>query len=288
LDEFCDYEGSDYKERFWTSERRYEDLVERRAIRCLLPSQGRALVELGAGFGRLADLYGGYEKVFLVDYSRSLLAQARQRLGNDERFTYVASDIRRLPLATGAFEAAVTVRVLHHIRNIAPAIQEASRILMPSGVYVLEFANKRNMKAIARYVLRAQSWDPFAREPVEFVHLNFNFHPADIHERLVAVGLTIEAEKAVSIFRWQPLKRALGARRLAKLESVVQPVASLLPLSPSVILRARREAQLTAHPGHYLACPDCRGPLNMEATRVTCPECDRSWPQQDGILDFRG
>ena len=54
----CDYEGSDYRERFWEqADRGYEDAAERLAIRRLLPANGRRLAEIGAGFGRLVDEY---------------------------------------------------------------------------------------------------------------------------------------------------------------------------------------------------------------------------------------
>ncbi len=43
-----------------------------------------------AGFGRLADLYRGYEQVVLFDYSRTLLEEAAERWGDDERFVFVS------------------------------------------------------------------------------------------------------------------------------------------------------------------------------------------------------
>jgi hypothetical protein len=52
----CDYEGSDYHARFWESgERDYEDRAERVALRRLMPPAGATLIEVGAGYGRLAD-----------------------------------------------------------------------------------------------------------------------------------------------------------------------------------------------------------------------------------------
>src|SRR3970040_2905310 len=49
----CDYEGSDYQQRFWDqADRRYEDQVEAIAIRSLLPKSGKLLLEGGAGAGR--------------------------------------------------------------------------------------------------------------------------------------------------------------------------------------------------------------------------------------------
>ena len=42
---------------------------------------------------------GGYDQVIVLDYSRTMLQQAQQRLGTGGRYVYVAADIYRLPLA---------------------------------------------------------------------------------------------------------------------------------------------------------------------------------------------
>ena len=65
----CNYEGSRYSTEFWDTSRAYEDAVERVAMRALLPPTGRTLIEIGAGFGRLADLYAGYDTVVIFDYA---------------------------------------------------------------------------------------------------------------------------------------------------------------------------------------------------------------------------
>ena len=80
--DICDYEGSTYRTDFWEGRgREYEDLAERIALGRLLPPDGARLVEIGAGFGRLVDLYDGYQEVVLLDYSKSMLRQAQERLG---------------------------------------------------------------------------------------------------------------------------------------------------------------------------------------------------------------
>ncbi len=79
----CDYEGSRYSSEFWTQARTYEDAVERIALQALLPPKGKTLIEIGAGFGRLAELYAGYDTVVLMDYAHTQLAQAVERLGTD-------------------------------------------------------------------------------------------------------------------------------------------------------------------------------------------------------------
>ena len=144
-------------------------------------------MEIGAGFGRLADLYDGYRQVVLLDYAKSGLKEAQERLGRDGRFVYVAANLYHLPLAPGSMDTALTVRVLHHVADIPAALNQIAAILRPSGSFVLEFANKRNIKAIARYLLRRQDWSPFAPEPYEFVSLNYDFNPG-VDERGVGAG----------------------------------------------------------------------------------------------------
>ena len=72
----CNYEGSRYSTEFWTEDRAYEDAVERIALRALLPPSGRNIMEIGAGFGRLVDLYTQYNTVVIFDYARTQLEQA--------------------------------------------------------------------------------------------------------------------------------------------------------------------------------------------------------------------
>jgi hypothetical protein len=49
-----------------------------------------------------------------------------------------------------------------------------------------------NLKAILRYLLGKQTWSPFTLEPVEFVELNFDFHPKAIRKWLGGLGFSIE------------------------------------------------------------------------------------------------
>ncbi len=186
----CSYEGSDYQERFWDQgDRAYEDRVEAIALRRLLPAGGTRLLELGAGAGRNTPRYTGFEQVVLVDYSRTQLEQAQQRLGTGRRYIYVAADIYRLPFAPSAFPVATMIRTLHHMAEPQAALRQVRRSLAAGGAFVLEFANKRNLKSIARWVLRRQTWSPFDRAPVEFAELNFDFHPQAVADWLRAAEL---------------------------------------------------------------------------------------------------
>jgi len=286
----CDYEGSLYRTDFWEGQgREYEDLAERIALRKLLPPAGARLMEIGAGFGRLVDLYDGYRQVVLLDYSKSMLRQAQARLGRCGRYIYVVADLYGTPFVDSLFDTTVTVRVLHHVQNIPAAFQEIQRVLKPGGVYVLEYANKRHLKAILRYLLGRQSGSPFAPEPYEFVELNYDFHPAWMQARLREAGFAIGRELAVSSFRLPLLKRLISPRLLAALDGLLQGPTAPLKLAPSVFVRARVEKEGVQAEGRgFFRCPSChRTDLIETEEALTCQGCGLRWAIDDGIYDFK-
>lgn len=285
----CDYEGTSYRARFWEGKgREYEDLAERIAIRKLLPPRGDRLVEVGAGFGRLADLYQGYDQIILLDYAVSGLREAQTRLGRSSRYLYIAADLYNLPLASGVCDTVVTVRVLHHVVEVPAALQEVASVLRPGGAYLLEYANKRNLKAIARYFLRRQSWSPFTLEPYEFARLNFDFHPQWMAQALHRAGFCVEAGLAVSHFRAPIFKQIIPPRALAAMDGAIQGIGAAWKLTPSVFLRARVTGQATISQGGLFRCPACKGPVLHETSEaLTCAECGAVWGIDDGIYNFK-
>lgn len=286
----CDYEGSTYRIDFWEGQgREYEDAAERLALRRLLPPTGGRLLDLGAGFGRLASLYEGYEDVILLDYSRSQLEYARERLG-DGRYVYVAGDLYHLPIADGAVDTAVMVRVLHHLVDVPAAFGQVRRVLRGGGTFVLEFANKRHLKNIFRHLL-GRGPNPFDPTPYEFADLHYDFHPTWVLECLREAGFVPGRQAAVSFFRLPALKRAVPASALARVDALLQPL--LAPLSPApsqfVCSRAEGGAASTLPPrGRLFRCPDCGyAPLVDGHQAVECPSCGRSFPIINGVYVFK-
>jgi SAM-dependent methyltransferase len=281
----CDYEGYDYKGVFWAG-RDYEDAVERIALQKLLPRRGERLVEIGAAYGRLGDIYGGYERVILLDPAKSQLREAQQRLGADGRFLFVVGDIYRLPLASDSLEVALTVRVLHHLTDVAAAFGEIQRILRPEGRYILEYANKRNLKEVLRHVVGRSSSKPFSAEPVEYVPLHFNFHPSYIEQLLRDAHFTLERGLAVSSLRLGLLKRVVPHSWLIRADGALQSPTASLKLAPSMFLLARADKK-GQDSERLFRCPAC-GNEELEETpsALRCGVCGRSWLLEDGIYDF--
>jgi ubiquinone/menaquinone biosynthesis C-methylase UbiE len=283
------YEGSDYQDSFWEKGgRQYEDLTEAIALKRLLPKSGRLMLELGAGAGRNTPRYAQYERVVLMDYSRTQLEQAIQRLGSAQRYVYVAADVYKLPFTAGLFDGATMIRVLHHMAEPQLALQSIRRVLAQGATFILEFANKRNLKAIVRYLLRKQEWNPFDRQPVEFTKLNYDFHPKTIRSWLRACEFAIQEQLTVSHFRAGFLKRHIPPKSLAAVDGMLQWTGAFAQYTPSVFTRAVMLGEAPAvKPGAFFQCPQCGCDLTEEKQDIKCPQCGRVWQFRDGIYDFR-
>jgi ubiquinone/menaquinone biosynthesis C-methylase UbiE len=228
-----------YRDVFWRT-RDYEDLCDRIAIRALLPPSGGRLIEVGAGFGRLVDEYRGYRSVVLFDSSPELLGAGRERLGSDPRLEFVQGDANAMPFPDESFDALLCVRVVHHFVDPARAFAEFARVLRSGGVLVLEFANKRHLKAMLRFALRRQDWSPFSSESYEYQPLHFDRSPGEVRRLLREAGFRLGPARSASLFRVAALKRRVPARVLAAIERPFQAPLGRLAIGPSVYQRARR------------------------------------------------
>lgn len=286
----CNYEGSNYQQVFWErGERQYEDQVEAIAIRRLLNQPGEYLLEIGAGAGRNTPRYRTYQRIVLLDYSISQLEQAQARLGQNQRYLYVAGDAYHLPFVPGLFDAATMIRTLHHLADPQLALQQVRRVLKNGGLFLLEYANKQNLKAILRYWFGRQEWNPFDPTPIEFAELNFDFHPKAIRRWLAENDLQLIRQLTVSHFRLGFLKRTIPLKVLVTLDSLAQLTGNWWQLSPSVFALAQAgQTQKSAPLNGFFACPQCQGEQFHELpTQMECLTCGRQWEIRNGIYVFR-
>jgi SAM-dependent methyltransferase len=232
-----------YRDAFWAS-RAYEDLCDRLALRALLPATGQQLLDVGAGFGRLADEYGGFGHVTLVDASPAMIGAARERIGSDPRFTIVQADAGHLPVASASMDVVVAVRLILHVRNPEVVFAEVARVLRPGGLFVLEFPNRRHLLARLRYLARRQAWSPDDADPHEYREGHFSHQPATVVRQLRGAGLAPASRRAVSLFRSARLKSLVPARSLARLEAPLQAPLGRLAPSPSLYIASRKRGQL--------------------------------------------
>jgi len=289
----CNYEGSDYQKSFWDQGgREYEDRTEAIALKRLLPKSGHLMLELGAGAGRNTPRYAGFERIVLLDYSTTQLQQAQERLRTSERYIFVAADVYRLPFVDGLFDGATMIRTLHHMADAPKALGQIRNALQPGATFILEFASKLNLKAILRYLLGRQDWSPFTPEPVEFVALNFDFHPKAVRNWLQELGFHIEKTLTVSHFRIGLLKRLVPTGILVALDSLAQWTGSLWQLTPSVFVKAglggERSGAVPKDVIRWFKCPSCgKSSFESQKERLECLSCGSQWAVKDGIYDFR-
>lgn len=299
----CDYEGSNYRTEFWEGQgRNYEDRVERVALQRLLTESGQRFLEIGAGFGRLTDEYTSFRQIVLLDYSFSHLLDAKNRLGSmGDRYVFVAADAYRMPFRPGIFDGASMIRTIHHMSDVPAALSQVRQVLAPDGVFILEHANKRNLKAMVRYALGRQDWNPYHRKPVEFVELNFDFHPDYIRDMLRATGFSIKRRLPVSFFRLARLKSMLPTGILVNADSILQHTGLLI--TPSVFVKAiatgGRETvpfgqfapDNTNIPMHdvdaLFAEPETGAPLEREGNYMISRQTGARYEIREGIYDFK-
>ncbi len=240
----CDYSDTDYAQ-FWAGgDRIYEDQSERNALRRLTADMSGTCLEIGAGYGRLVNEYARQcSQVLLTDYAEPLLVQAQRRiwqLGLDN-VTCMRLNLYELQRCGRQFDNAICIRVMHHVEAVPDFFRQVNLTLHDGGAFILEYANKRNLLEILRWLFHRPNIGPFDRQPSERKdNVYYNFHPAYIADMLRQNGFEIEQELSVSIFRSRCLKRLLPQHLLSGLDRLLQRPLGPLHLSPSVFLLARK------------------------------------------------
>jgi ubiquinone/menaquinone biosynthesis C-methylase UbiE/DNA-binding transcriptional ArsR family regulator len=104
----------------------------------------RALLDLGAGTGRMLQLFAGRaQRLVGVDASPAMLQVARANLAraNIRGAELRQGDIYALPVERNAFDLVVIHQVLHFLDDPARALREAAAALSPGGrVIIVDFA----------------------------------------------------------------------------------------------------------------------------------------------------
>ena len=284
----CDYQGSQYRTEFWEGKGRdYEDRVERIALRKLLPEKGKRLLEIGAGFGRLTGEYEAFDQVVLVDYSFSQLRYAQEMYGTSGKYIYVAADAYHLPFRPGTFDAATMIRVIHHMSDVPRALGQVRKALVTNGVFVLEYANKRHAKSLIRYALGKQNWNPNTLDPVEFVELNFDYHPVYMRGALQKAGFQMKRSIPVSFFRIDAIKSRVSTDVLANLDGLLQMTG--LHYTPSVFTRnvATGVSSNNLTTENLFVSPENGDELVREGDVLRCPRTGTRWSIREGSFDFK-
>lgn len=305
-----DYDsGFDYCD-FWGN-RDYESWVEARALRRLLPRLGHVdwFADFGGGFGRNAVHYQNVcQHAILVDYSVTQLTRAAEFLAPDiqaGRIHLIRADLARLPLVDSAVDAAMVVRVLHHMTDVQRCLVEMCRTVRTR--WLVDVPIKHHALAWLRSTRNGNVRQLLTPEPIVSGSTEYPFYTfqlAVVRQFLRSAGFRSHAAASVNNFRrWdrvlpdsvvnglRPAVYALdlGAQRLGRgwwgpsqflIATRGRAQATrLAPLDQSLPLHLAELARRTQ-------CPGCHADLTWSVTHASCSECGQRYSLRDGFWDF--
>lgn len=119
--------------------------VERRLAEALADAPLGAVLDIGTGTGRMAELFAGSaERVVALDKNLEMLRVARAKLQHlpTAQIELVQGDFADLPLPDASFDTVLLHQVLHFATDPGPALAEAARVLRAGGrIAIVDFAS---------------------------------------------------------------------------------------------------------------------------------------------------
>jgi len=302
-----DYEDYDYRE-FWSGEKRsYEHLSEIFALKKLISKKGKRFIDIGGGYGRLSSTYINlFPQIVLLDYSLKNLSLAKKELykKSKSKIYFVASDAYNMPFKNSTFDFVISIRVMHHLTEPQNFLNEISRILSPEGFFILEYANKRNLKKILRFLFKTRSENPFSYKPSMIGRNIFNFHPIFIKDKLEYTGFKILKILSVSNFRLNIFKKLISPEILSKIDDLVQFPLGFIKTGPSIFVLSQKKDKKVSYDNKDLIekskelsndlektlweCVHCKSDnINEKEDMLICNKCGVKFAIRNGIYDFR-
>ncbi len=181
--------------------------LEAEARTRLLPDlAGSRVLDAGCGKGRAGRLAldRGAASCVGADLTLAMLAGAA-RAGSSRR---LAARAEALPLRAHSFDTVISALLLGHVADLAGAVAEMARVLVPGGHLVI---TSFHPSAARRGWLRTFC-DPCEGRTYSITH--YPHHVSDYLATLRAAGLEVE-EMAEPQWRGQPVILALRARKPA-------------------------------------------------------------------------
>jgi ubiquinone/menaquinone biosynthesis C-methylase UbiE len=243
------YDTYDYPS-YWIG-REYEHESEVMALKELLSAIPKidTILEIGAGFGRLTPSYlFRARKILVSDPSSRLLGIARDKFGGRKKVVFIQSKAENIlnKVPRRSVDLIILVRVLHHLENPGKFFDLCSKLLKKNGYLLLEFANKRHLKATCLEFLKGNITFPIDISPKKVgkqrpKNLPFlNFHPDFIKHELTERGFKIKEGRSVSNIRSSFLKKIVPCDSLVAIEKVLQRPLYLISFGPSIFLLAQK------------------------------------------------
>jgi SAM-dependent methyltransferase len=276
----------------------------------LLPllSHPRWFIDFGGRFGHNTRHYRNAAAHYvIVDYSAANLTDAGELLADElaaGRAFLVRADLNALPFVDAAFDAAIVVRVLHHVPDIERALAEMGRTV--GDRWLIGVPITHNTPSVLRGAARRDSDEARGLAPLAAGTSTApasNLQVGAVRRLLSEHGWqTWVAASVNNMRRWDgslpPVARALPAA--VQLAKVAAAPGGRAWRGPSQFLLAQRPtpipAILAAMSEHVpngapalatrMACPACRGQLSWTTQTASCLACFATYPRTGTYWDF--
>jgi ArsR family transcriptional regulator len=186
--------------------------VETRLAEALAEAPLGALLDIGTGTGRIAELFADKaERVVALDKNLEMLRVARAKLQHlpAARVELVQGDFADLPFADASFDTVILHQVLHFAADPAPALAEAARVLRCGGrIGIVDFASHDHEELRTRHQ-----------------HARLGFSDRQMAELLKGAGFAASPPTALEggtlvVKIWTAKRRAAASAKSSALESV--------------------------------------------------------------------
>jgi SAM-dependent methyltransferase len=234
-------------DRYWQG-RDYEHQAELLAIsRLLYLRHFKTAADIGGGYGRLTAFLAPFaKKIFLIEPSKKQRDLAKTFLRGLNGISINPGTAEHTGLPDASVDLVLLIRVMHHLPNPVPSLNEINRILKPGGILVLEFANSLHFKARINSLFSGQPILPspldrrsgasIRHHTIAFV----NHHPNTVFKLITQTGFFIDQLLSVSNLRSPSLKKYVPQKLLLSLEKILQPSLSSIYFGPSIFVLAHK------------------------------------------------
>ncbi|MBM3222839.1 MAG: class I SAM-dependent methyltransferase [Candidatus Tectomicrobia bacterium] len=124
----------------YTYTTRTADESWQQAILALVMPQGKRVVDIGCGGGIYSHAWVqlGATSVCGVDFSEQMILAARAHLSGVPQVTFQQGNARSTGLPDGCADIVFARALLHHITELSACVDEAYRLLVPGGCYIIQ------------------------------------------------------------------------------------------------------------------------------------------------------
>ncbi|MGA8710093.1 MAG: methyltransferase domain-containing protein [Thermoplasmata archaeon] len=294
-----DYDGFDFT-RIWKGREKVTEVERAVLARSLDGVDGRRLLEIGTGFGRLtACLTSVGQEVVALDFDASALGRIPPSENGRPPIARVAGNLYHLPFVDGAFSGATMVRVLHHLTDPVAALTEIGRVLGDGSRLIVSYSAKPSVGTLLTDVQRAlsdSSAPPFRSATFSrgaAIYLSGSPFPVIVGSRATfrswvgSAGFEIETERVAGLEEYRFLRSLPSGHFVRWAETFGR--APGFPIRFAQLRLHRTGGKEWVPSDRILACPRCRAGLGWPGRDpiFTCPACGFFGETRHGVIDLR-